>query len=102
MALARLFQDQAPPWVLKGAYALELLFKAARSTVDIDLTVQRIAVSAGEDQNQIVRDMLQNATDAALGDWFEFTFDSRIVTNSRPQQERLRQRTARYRLVLSF
>ena len=64
--LARLFRDAAPPWFLKGGYALELRYKAARSTVDIDLTVQRIAVSAGEDQNQIVREMLQTAADVPL------------------------------------
>jgi hypothetical protein len=68
-----MFQDETPPWVLKGGYALELRFKAARSTVDIDLTVQRIAVSAGEDQNQIVREMPQNVADVSLGDLFEFT-----------------------------
>ncbi len=77
--LARLFRDAAPPWFLKGGYALELRYKAARSTVDIDLTVQSIAVSAGEDQNQIVREMLQNAADVSLGDWFEFTFGAPIM-----------------------
>ena len=71
--LARLFREEPPPWVLKGGYALELRFKAARSTVDIDLTVQRVAASAGDDQNQIVREMLQSAADVPLGDWFEFT-----------------------------
>jgi hypothetical protein len=71
--LARLFREEPPPWVLKGGYAQELRFKAARSTVDIDLTVQRVAALAGEDQNQVVRDMLQSAADAPLGDWFEFT-----------------------------
>lgn len=39
--LARLFLEEPPPWVPKGGYALELRFKAARSTVDIDLTVQK-------------------------------------------------------------
>jgi len=39
--LARLFREEPAPWVLKGGYVLELRFKAARSTVDIDLTVQR-------------------------------------------------------------
>ena len=77
--LARLFRDAAPPWLLKGGYALELRYKAARSTVDIDLTVQSIAVSAGEDQNQIVREMLQNAADVSFGDWFEFTFGALIL-----------------------
>jgi hypothetical protein len=77
--LARLFRDAGPPWFLKGGYALELRYKAARSTVDIDLTVQNIAVSAGEDQNQIVREMLQHAADVSLGDWFEFTFGAPIM-----------------------
>ena len=58
--------------MLKGGYALELRFKDARSTVDIDLTVQRVAATAG-DQNQIIREMLQGAADVPLGDWFEFT-----------------------------
>jgi hypothetical protein len=70
--LARLFREEAAPWVLKGGYALELRFKAARSTVDIDLTVQRVAASAGGDQNRVVQEMLQRAADAPLGDWFEF------------------------------
>jgi hypothetical protein len=68
--LARLFREESAPWVLKGGYALELRFKAARSTVDIDLTVQRVAASASGDQNQIVREMLQSAADISLGDWF--------------------------------
>jgi hypothetical protein len=70
--LARLFREEAAPWVLKGGYALELRFKAARSTVDIDLTVQRVAASAGGDQNRVVQEMLQRAADVPLGDWFEF------------------------------
>jgi len=41
--------------------------------VDIDLTVLRVAASAGNDQNQIARDMLQSAADVPLGDLFEFT-----------------------------
>lgn len=40
--LARLFWEDAAPWVLKGGYALELRFKSARSTIDIDLTVQHV------------------------------------------------------------
>jgi hypothetical protein len=53
--LARLFRANTPPWVLKGGYALELRFKAARSTVDIDLTVQRVPAGAGESVTGIVR-----------------------------------------------
>src|ERR1035438_7188794 len=72
--LARLFREEPAPWVLKDGYALELRFKAARSTVDIDLTLQRVAAatSAGGDTNQVVRDMLQRVADLSLGDWFEF------------------------------
>ena len=40
--LARLFRQDPAPWVLKGGYALELRFKSARSTIDIDLTLQRV------------------------------------------------------------
>ncbi len=69
--LARLFRDEAAPWVLKGGYALELRFKAARATVDIDLTVHSVpGVSAG--QNDPLRAMLQNAANISFGDWFDF------------------------------
>ncbi len=71
--LARLFRTDSAPWVLKGGYALELRFKTARATVDIDLTVQRIAVTTGVDANQILRSLIQNAASSSLGDWFEYT-----------------------------
>ncbi|MGA7238899.1 MAG: hypothetical protein WBY44_24670 [Bryobacteraceae bacterium] len=32
-----------------------------------------MAASAGSDENQVVRQMLQSAAAVALGDWFEFT-----------------------------
>ncbi len=64
---------------MKGGYALELRFKAARSTIDIDLTVQRVAASASGDQNQIVREMLQSAANISLGDWFEFTIGPPVM-----------------------
>src|SRR5258707_1763252 len=71
--LARLFREEPAPWVLKGGYALELRFKAARSTVDIDLTLHRVAAtSSGVDTNQVVREMLQDVADVPLGDWFEY------------------------------
>jgi hypothetical protein len=47
--------------------------------VDIDLTVQRVPASAGDDQNQIVRELLQAAADVPLGDWFEFTFGPPVM-----------------------
>ena len=67
--LARLFREEPAPWALKGGYALELRFKAARSTVDIGLTLQRVP---GGDANHAIREMLQRAADISLGDWFEF------------------------------
>ena len=46
--LARLFQPGqplAPPWVLKGGYAMELRIKTARATKDIDLTMRSASIS---------------------------------------------------------
>ncbi|HEV2326669.1 MAG TPA: nucleotidyl transferase AbiEii/AbiGii toxin family protein [Terracidiphilus sp.] len=72
--LARLFQNDAAPWALKGGYALELRFKAARSTIDIDLTLQRVVATA-ESGNAVgaIREMLQAAADVSLDDWFQYT-----------------------------
>ncbi|HEV2486282.1 MAG TPA: nucleotidyl transferase AbiEii/AbiGii toxin family protein [Terracidiphilus sp.] len=72
--LARLFRDDAAPWVLKGGYALELRFKSARSTIDIDLTVQRVTGAVDDrDAVRAIREMLQARADVSLDDWFEFT-----------------------------
>jgi hypothetical protein len=72
--LARLFQTDHAPWTLKGGYALELRLKAARSTVDVDLTMQRAVLASGDsDQaNAAIREMLQGALTPALGDWLEY------------------------------
>jgi hypothetical protein len=79
--LARLFREEPGPWVLKGGYALELRFKNARSTVDIDLTLQRVvgATSAGGDTSQVVGKMLQRVADIPLGDWFEYTIGPPVM-----------------------
>jgi len=50
--------------------------------VDIDLTVQRVAASAGSDQKQVVQGMLQSAADVALGDWFEFTIGPPVMDST--------------------
>jgi hypothetical protein len=71
--LARLFRTHPAPWVLKGGYAWELRFRTARATIDIDLTVERVAAATEDDSNQIVRELLQNAASFRLGDWFEYT-----------------------------
>jgi Nucleotidyl transferase AbiEii toxin, Type IV TA system len=79
--LARLFREETAPWVLKGGYALELRFKTARSTVDIDLTLQRIVAvtSASSDANEVVRVMLQSAANVSLGDHFKFSIGLSIM-----------------------
>ena len=57
--LARLFRTETVPWVLKGGYALELRFKAARSTIDIDLALQRVVGALDNDSAaRAVREML--------------------------------------------
>ena len=72
--LGWLFGDDASPWVLKGGYALELRFKSARSTIDIDLTVQRVTGAAECDETaQAIREMIQAKANTLLGDWLEYT-----------------------------
>jgi hypothetical protein len=65
---------------LKGGYALELRFKTARSTVDIDLTMGRVEdATDSSDVNQVVREILQAAASLPLGDWFEYTIGSPMM-----------------------
>jgi hypothetical protein len=78
--LARLFANDATPWALKGGYALELRFKAARSTIDIDLTLQRVVATAEVgDAVRAIREMLQVAADASLDDWFQYTIGPPVM-----------------------
>lgn len=77
--LARLFRIDPAPWVLKGGYALELRFRTARATVDIDLTVHRVVAATEADANQVVRDMLQDSASIRLGDWFEYTIGPPVM-----------------------
>jgi hypothetical protein len=71
--LARLFREDPTPWALKGGYALELRFKAARSTIDIDLTLQQVVgATEGGDTIRVIREMLQAKADVSLDDWFEY------------------------------
>ncbi len=73
--------NATPPWVLKGGYALELRFKSARSTVDIDLALEQIPQTfiGAEPNNQIIRDMLQASAEVDLQDWFEFSVGAPIM-----------------------
>lgn len=71
--LARLFHSGDMPWALKGGYALELQFKAARSTVDIDLTLFRaVVLPEGIDVNQAIRELLQQSANIPMADWLDF------------------------------
>jgi hypothetical protein len=76
--LARLFLPDQAAWVLKGGYALELLFDTARATIDIDLTLSGLDATGGE-ANYVIREMLQQAAGASLDDWFEFTVAAPIM-----------------------
>jgi predicted nucleotidyltransferase component of viral defense system len=75
--LARMFSKGPKatyPWVLKGGYAMELRTRSARTTKDIDLTLQdgtRLSQEPGERREQ-VRAMLQEAAAIRLEDYFEF------------------------------
>lgn len=78
--LARLFQVEPAPWALKGGYALELRFKTARSTIDIDLSVQTVVAATGQaNVSRAVREMLQSAASISLGDWFEYRIGSPVM-----------------------
>ena len=78
--LARLFGVEPAPWALKGGYALELRFKAARSTIDIDLTLQPIVGATGQSEvGRVVREMLQTAASVSLNDWFEYRIGSPVL-----------------------
>ena len=76
--LARLFQTDQPSWVLKGGYALELLFDIARATIDIDLTLPGVNIAGGQ-PNDVIREMLQQAAGTPLDDWFEFMIAAPIM-----------------------
>ena len=78
--LARLFREDPAPWVLKGGYALELRFKSARSTIDIDLTLQRVVGTVeGSDRVQAIREMLQAMADVSFDDWFEYAIGPPVM-----------------------
>ena len=70
--LARLFREATPPWLLKGGFAMDLRFRPrARTTKDVDLTVTLVADTPGPVSAEM-RDRLQAAADADLGDYLSF------------------------------
>ena len=78
--LARLFRVEPAPWALKGGYALELRFKTARSTIDIDLSLQPVAAATDQaEASRMIREMLQHAAGISLEDWFEYTIGAPVM-----------------------
>ena len=71
--LARLFAEGNPPWILKGAYALELKLHTARTTKDIDLglAIPPASVDASPLADALL-EILQTAAAHDLGDFFVF------------------------------
>lgn len=71
--LARLFRERQPPWLLKGGFAMDLRFRPkARTTKDVDLTVSLTVVGVKPDFAVALRDRLQAAAEAELGDHLVF------------------------------
>ncbi|HYK87953.1 MAG TPA: nucleotidyl transferase AbiEii/AbiGii toxin family protein [Acidobacteriota bacterium] len=68
--LARLTAVPGCPWVLKGGYAMELRYRKARSTKDLDFTMRMPA--ADEAGMNSTWDSIQEAAAADLGDFFTF------------------------------
>jgi hypothetical protein len=68
--LARLTAVPGCPWILKGGYAMELRYRKARSTKDLDFTMRSApADMAGTDS---IRDSIQDPAADDLGDFFTF------------------------------
>lgn len=73
--LARLFDEESSPWLVKGGYALELrLHGRARATKDIDLAIPhpRDLVPIAPDPLQTVHELLQEAAERDPNDHFTF------------------------------
>ena len=71
--LARLFHEPAPPWILKGGFAMELRYRPrARTTRDIDLTISNANESPLDDRIDEIREKIQEAAAIELGDHLDF------------------------------
>lgn len=83
--LARLFRDAAPPWLLKGGFAMDLRFRPrARTTKDIDLSVTLATAGTGPKSLETLRERLQEASDVDLGDYLTYRISQpkRELTNA--------------------
>ncbi len=83
--LARLFLVDAPPWLLKGGFAMDLRFRPrARTTRDIDLSVIFTSGSPPIDFVGAFREQLQESVDVDLGDYLTYRIGTpkRELTNA--------------------
>jgi hypothetical protein len=82
--LARMFgpsQQRPDGWILKGGYALEMRFRRARSTKDLDLTVRTARTPEADDASvAALRDRLVTAALVRLPDFFVFEVGEAIMT----------------------
>jgi hypothetical protein len=70
--LARLFREGNPSWLLKGGFAMDFRFRPrARTTQDVDLSVA-LATGSGAEALATLREKLQAAADADLGDYLTY------------------------------
>lgn len=86
--LARLFSGDAAVrgWVLKGGYALELRFRQARTTRDLDLTVTGVGTDNGGVPIAELRNHLVRAGLIRLPDLFVFEVgDATLELNQAPE-----------------
>jgi len=75
--IARLFHEPAPPWILKGGFAMELRYRPrARTTRDIDLTISDANEGQLDDRINEIREKVQEAAAIALGDHLNFRVGS--------------------------
>lgn len=82
--LARIFASEQPNFILKGGYAMELRFKTARATQDIDLTTLHRAENVSLLNHAIV-DELRELVDRDMGDYFSYRIgDSRTTLDNAP------------------
>lgn len=68
--LCRLFSAPDVPWLLKGGYAMELRFKTARTTRDIDLGMRRLPLVA--DWSAYFSEVEESLREAAALDLYDF------------------------------
>ncbi len=83
--LARMFDPSnvaRDSWVLKGGYALELRFRQARATKDLDLTVRAAAAGLGAEEPTVasLRERLQTAAAVRQADFFTFVVGEAMLT----------------------